>query len=77
MDGLLPHSVVDSIRRTAKSLQGYARRVFQAIVTKEHVRGNSRKAETLRLDGRTKHGYGNWVWSTMPAVRGAPRTANF
>ena len=34
MDGLLPESVMDSIRRTAKSLKGYARRVFQAVLTK-------------------------------------------
>jgi transposase len=47
MDGLLPQSVVDSFRRTAKSLSGYARRVFQAVITAEHADGNPRKAETL------------------------------
>jgi len=47
MDGLLPRSVMDTIRRTAKSLKGHARRVFQAIVTNEHAEGKPRKAETL------------------------------
>ena len=47
MDGLLPRSVVDSIRRTAKRLKGFARRVFQAVVTNEHAEGSPRKAETL------------------------------
>ena len=47
MNGLLPRSVMDSIRRTAKSLKGYARRVFQAVVTNEHAEGKPRKAETL------------------------------
>ena len=47
MDGLLPRSVMDASRRTAKSLKGYARRVFQAVVTGEHADGNPRKAETL------------------------------
>ena len=47
MDGLLPRSVVDSIRRTAKELKGFARRVFQAVVTNEHAEGKPRKAETL------------------------------
>ena len=47
MEGLLPRSVVDSIRRTAKGLNGFPRRVFQAVVTKEYVEGKPRKAETL------------------------------
>lgn len=47
MDGLLPQSVTDSIRRIAKNLKGYARRVFQAVVTVEYAEGNPRKAETL------------------------------
>ena len=47
MDSLLPKSVVDSFRRTAKSLTGYARRVLQAVVTDEHAKGSPRKAETL------------------------------
>ncbi len=47
MDGLLPRSVMDAIRRTAKSLKGYARRVFQAVVTVEHAEAKPRKAETL------------------------------
>ncbi len=47
MDGLLPRSVVDAIRRTAKSLKGHARRVFQAVVTNENAESNPRKAETL------------------------------
>jgi len=38
---------MDTIRRTAKSLKGHARRVFQAIVTNEHAEGKPRKAETL------------------------------
>ena len=45
--GLLPRSVVDSIRRTAKGLKGFPRRVFQAVVTKEYAEGKPRKAETL------------------------------
>ena len=45
MEGLLPRSVVDSIRRTAKGLNGFPRRVFQAVVTKEYVEGKLRKAE--------------------------------
>ena len=44
---VLPRSVLDSIRRTAKSLTGYARRVFQAVVTNEHAEGKPRKAESL------------------------------
>ena len=47
MEGLLPRSVVDSIRRTAKGLNGFPRRVFQAVVTKEYAEGKPRKAETL------------------------------
>ena len=47
MDGLLPRSVKDAIRSTAKSLKGHARRVFQAVVTNEHAEGKPRKAETL------------------------------
>ena len=47
MEGLLPRSVVDSIRRTAKGLKGFPRRVFQAVVTKEYSEGKPRKAETL------------------------------
>ena len=47
MDGLLPRSVMDASRRTAKSLKGYARRVFQAVVTVEHAEAKPRKAETL------------------------------
>ena len=47
MDSLLLQSVVDTFRRTAKSLKGAARRVFQAVVTVEHAQGNPRKAETL------------------------------
>ena len=47
MDGLLPRSVMDAIRRTAKSLKGYARRVFQAVVTVEYAEAKPRKAETL------------------------------
>lgn len=47
MDGLLPRSVLDSIRRTAKSLTGYARRVFQAVIANEHAEGKLRKAESL------------------------------
>ncbi len=43
MDGLLPRSVMDAIRRTAKSLKGFARRVFQAVVTNEHAEGKPRK----------------------------------
>ena len=35
MDGLLPRSVMDTIRRTAKSLKGHARRVFHAVVTQD------------------------------------------
>ncbi len=47
MDGLLPRSVMDASRRTAKSLKGYARRVFQAVVSVEHAEAKPRKAETL------------------------------
>ena len=47
MERLLPRSVVDSIRRTAKGLKGFPRRVFQAVVTKEYSEGKPRKAETL------------------------------
>ena len=47
MDGLLPRSVKDAIRSTAKSLKGHARRVFQAVVTNEHAEGKPRKAEKL------------------------------
>ena len=47
MDGLLPRSVLDSIRLTAKSLTGYTRRVFQAVIANEHAEGKPRRAETL------------------------------
>ena len=47
MDGLFPRSVLDSIRRTAKNLTGYARRVFQAVIANEYAEGEPRKAETL------------------------------
>jgi len=44
MEGLLPRSVVDSIRRTAKGLKGFARRVFQAVVAKEHAESKGGQA---------------------------------
>ena len=47
MDGLLPQSVVDSLRITAKQLTGYPRRVFQAVITDAHADGIPRKAESL------------------------------
>ena len=47
MDLLLPQLVVDSFRRIAKELKGYARRTFQSEIAHLYVNGNPRKAETV------------------------------
>lgn len=79
MDGLLPISVVDSIRRIAKNLQGYTRRVFQAILTNEHAQGSPRRAETLFGWNRdaVKRGLSEqrigWEIRTVSPWKGRPR----
>ncbi len=50
MDGLLPRSVMDTIRRTAKSLKGHARRVFQAVVTQDESANARNEIEAKASD---------------------------
>jgi len=75
MDGLLPRSVMDTIRRTAKSLKGHARRVFQAIVTNEHAEGRHEKQRRCSVGTamQLNEGFSSNIWVGKFALSPLPK----